>query len=105
MRHEHAAIDAFNELRLKLNPSIPIQYEGFARQEGVLMRLQDAGLIAEVIHPARNRHDDLLPLLTRGGADHEQMEPIWVLARAGRDEDCPLFGSRERHFVLRQRRK
>lgn len=71
MGDEQATLHALNELRLKLDASISIEHEGFALQESVLMRLQYACLIAEVIHIARNRDDDLFPLVTGGRADHE----------------------------------
>ena len=48
-------------------------------QELMLVRFQDASVIAEVVCPSRDGNDDLISGGARIGADHVQMPPVLVL--------------------------
>ena len=50
-------------------------------EEVVLMWLEHAGRITEVIYARRDRHDDLISILAWIRTDHEKMEPVWVFRR------------------------
>ena len=43
----------------------------------MIVRLQDASVIAEVVCPSRDGNDDLISGIARIGADYMQMPPVW----------------------------
>lgn len=74
------------------DPRGPIQDERFPVQKLVLVRFEDACIVALVVHPRRDTDEELFPLFARISADDEKMLPVWVVRRPGRDQQCPGTG-------------
>lgn len=81
MGREYTSVNAFYYFCLRLNPSVAIVNKRLSVEKRMLVRLQNTCLIAKTVHSRRDRHDYLIALWTRVGADHEEVELIRIVTR------------------------